>query len=350
MKDRLQLIFLITIYFLYIPSTVAADIQVSIKGDKLSWISANSTSVGLVPSLWDIPVSLPPASQVILGGPSNISEQIINVSQQNGKSVSIPITVKGMQYRLSSYSNAESIDNGTSTAVVNGLENSVIGSGVSNVVIILSNLESPFTHYRPIIAPINIDNWLTAFKSAGATNGIYRGTIMISIPYDYYRNGIRIRNTLSLPVTITIDYVAQILNDVTVTGSNAMTTTYHYPLLISGETTYTINATGFFSNGVWVGLSPLTNGENYYSLRSLNPNNTDEIKYNVTCISGCDGTNNQIIINGVPQINSASTRAKILGTNTTQTSAKIRVDFDRVPIVSNDTYVGKFILMFEVDV
>ncbi|HIF9482763.1 TPA: hypothetical protein ACX6SV_003154 [Photobacterium damselae] len=342
--------FILMTLFINCNYVLASNVSANITGEQFSWDSASITPQGVLPSLWDIPALLPPASQVILGGPTSVAEQTINISGPDGKSISLPITVKGVQYRLSSYSNNESISDGTSTAEINGLENTVIGSGISNVMIHLSKTESPFTHVRPVLAPINTDSWINAFKIAKASNGHYNGSLIINVPYDYYRGGVRIRNTLAIPITLSINYTSQILNNVVITGTDSMVTTYHYPLLVSGETTYTVTSTGYFTNGIWMGLVPPSNGENYYSLSSSNPNNTDEIKYNVTCISGCDGANNQIIINGVPQINNTTKRVKILGTNTTQSIARLKVDFNRIPIVSNDTYTGKIILTFEVNI
>lgn len=322
----------------------AAQVEGRITGDKWYWVSANTQSSGVVPSLWDIPVSLPVADSVILGSVLNQAEQTITL-RSGGTSVELPITVKGMQYRLSSFAGMSSATGGDADISIDGDFAVVTGSGVSDKTIKLKQTETPFTHYRPILLPIDTNAWIQAFSRANAERGRYQGVVPIVAVYDYVRDGVRARLVLNLTLTIIIDYAPEVLSNIEVSPDDIMTATYHYPSLVSGETTYTVTATGYFTDGVSIGLVSPT-GKPYFSLTSTELGNTDEIKYSVRCTSGCTGQE-VLIDDGVPKIDNANNRAQITAVKTKQAVARLRVSFDRKPLVKNGTYSGSFVLMFE---
>lgn len=322
----------------------AAHVEGRITGDKWYWASAEAQSSGVVPSLWEIPVSLPVADSVILGGALNSTEQTITMSSR-GTSVALPISVKGMQYRLSSVAESRNTPGGDASTSVNGNEAEVLGDGVSNLSIKLKQTETPFTHYRPVLAPIDTNAWVQAFSRANAERGIYHGVMPVVAVYDYIRDGIRARQVLNFTLKLTVDYGPEILSEVTVSPNNTMTATYHYPDLVSGELTYTVTATGYFTDGVWMGLVAPTE-KPYFSLTSSDPDNTDEIKYTVQCTSGCSGKD-LLIDDGVPKIDNSNNRAQITAVKAKQAVAQLRVNFDRKPLVKSDYYSGSFVLMFE---
>lgn len=328
----------------------AAQVEANIKGDLFRWHSAQVSGGSVVPSFWDIPIGLPAAEQVIVGGVSNTQEQTVRVSL-GGTTVGLPITLKGMEYRLSSNAREQAVSGGTATTKTKDTLGQVVtGRGAGNKLVTLSRVETPFTHYRPVIQPVNTQTWAQAFRKAGASNGQYRGVLPVTATYDYVRGGVRVRQTLMLSLAVVVDYTAQHLSAVNVTGEDAMTVTYQYPLLASGETTYTITATGRFTNGVWMGLMPSTHGGDFV-LTSSDPDNNAEIKYNVTCITGCE-SNQQMVIEGKPNINNTSKRTKITAVNAPQARAQLKVNFDRVPLseVRGGVYTGAFTLMFEASI
>ncbi|RZP95251.1 hypothetical protein [Vibrio vulnificus] len=322
----------------------AAQVEGRITGDKWHWASAHTQSSGVAPSLWDIPVSLPVAERVILGGVLNQSEQTITL-RSGGTSVALPLVVKGVQYRLSSFAGMNSVAGGNATISIDGNAAEVTGIGVSGTAIVLRQTETPFTHYRPILAPIDTNAWVQAFSRANAERGRYQGVVPIVAVYDYVRDGVRARQVLNLTLTLIIDYAPEVLSNVNVSPNNIMTATYHYPDLVSGELTYTVTATGYFTDGVSMGLVAPT-GKPYFSLTSAEVGNSDEIKYTVRCTSGCTGQD-VLIDDGVPKIDNLNNRAQITAVKTKQAVAQLRVSFDRKPLVKNGTYSGSFILMFE---
>ncbi|WP_340642460.1 hypothetical protein [Photobacterium damselae] len=336
-------------------SAHAAEIAGNIKGEHLKWISASTNSSHLTPSLWDISMNLPPAHQLVLGGPDNTAPQTIRLRSNEGVSVNVPITLAGMQYELASNIKVDSISGGTSSsdAKVGDKRVTVIGRGVSNQIITLAQTETPFTHYRPIVNSIEQQKWLKAFRDANAPKGSYRGSIVVKVPYDYYREGIRIRNTLVLSLTVLLEYAPAMLFDVNVSHDDVITPRYYgYPQTkVGGETTYTITATGFLPNGVLVGLQ--SNNKPDYRLEPIISTMPEtSILYSATCTSGCETQNRQFIVNGIPKINTTSNRAKMKGNNTgAPVIAKLTVSFRDKPLseLHDGIYRGAFVLIFEAD-
>ncbi len=324
-------------------SAHASQLEINIKGTRYQSVSVDKILDGQAPSFWDIPQSLPVAEFVIPGGPSNVGAQLVNVSL-GGTSVKLPITVKGMIYKLSS--NVGSADNASGAAVSQVFGDSVLvtGSNAGNKIIELDRLENPITHFRPYLSEINESEWIDAFKNAKAKKGRYQGSIPIIAFYDYIRDGIRIRYTLTFSLSVVVNYAPQFLFDVVVEGNNRMEVKYHYPLKVSGETTYEITAKGFFTNGVWIGL--VDPEGSYFSLK--NASGDKEIKYSVICMTGCDGE--RIFIDeGKKNIGFMNNRSSMIGSNTERATATLKVSFNPVaePEFRGETYFGKFILMFE---
>ncbi|MCX2790691.1 hypothetical protein [Vibrio sp. Sgm 5] len=322
----------------------SAEFSAVTKGGRLQWLSLNNVSGGQVPSYWDIPPELPVAEAVIPGGVTDTGAKTLSVSF-NGKSVGLPITIKGMIYRLSSAASTSVNTSGTATTTGSSNERQVSGRGVGNQIIHLDTLESPITHYRPLIGAIDERAWMNAFKAANATKGKYIGTMQVTAMYDYIRGGIRIRHTLVFPLTVTVDYEPQFLTDVVVTGNNVMEKTYHQGLKVSGKTTYQIVATGYFVDGVEMGLvAPV--GSDHFALKSATT--SKEIRYSVMCSLGCS-ENRTIIDKGTPVTNTTTKKTLIDATDVDRVEARIEVGF--APIAeadyAGDTYTGAFTLIFE---
>lgn len=322
----------------------SAEFSAITKGERLQWLSLSNVSGGQSPSYWDIPFELPVADAVIPGGVTDSGTKTLSVFF-NGKSVDLPITIKGMIYRLSSAGLASVNSSGTATTTGSSNVWQVSGQGIGNQIIHLDALESPITHYRPLIGTIDGRAWMNAFKAVNATKGKYIGTMQVTAMYDYIRGGIRIRHTLVFPLTVTVDYEPQFLTDVVVTGNNVMEKTYHQGLKVSGKTTYQIVATGYFLNGVEVGLvAPV--GSDHFALKSATT--SKEIRYSVMCSLGCS-ENRTIIDNGTPVTNTTTKKTLIDATDVDRVEARIEVGF--APIAeadyAGDTYTGAFTLIFE---
>ncbi|PSU87545.1 hypothetical protein [Photobacterium kishitanii] len=325
-------------------SLQAAEMIAQVVGNRFTWVSANTTSGYLSPSLWDIPFNLPVADKVIPGGPMDTSVSSINLIGTGG-SVSVPISIYGAEYRLSSLEGFKPVS-GTSSTQIKGNSVTVSGSGVGNLEVDLSSLESPITHYRPVFRSIDKNAWVGAFMAAKLPKGRYQAHINMNMPYDYYRSGVRIRNTLLFTTNIIVDYTPAVLNTIEVEGDGLITPMYHYPNTVSGKTEYVVNAKGYFPNGVLMGLKLPLSDSPFYEMVGKNPN--EVIKYDVSCVSGCSGKN-QIIVNGQGKLNTTDNRMKIDATSPTTAQAILQVGFNNKQMseLSNDTYRDSFVLIFE---
>ncbi len=321
-----------------------AEISLSINGDKFDWTSGSVSSGYLKPSLWDIPSNLPVASKVIPGGPTVNGASSLTLLG-NGKNVSVPMSIVGAEYRLSSFNGSESISGSSASTTFNGTLAAVLGAGSGNKVAFLTREESPFTHFRPIFGQIDQASWLNTLRSNNVPQGRYQGNFSISIEYDYYRNGVRIRNHVSSLVRVVVDYVPAMLNNVTVDGDGLIEAVYSGYETVSGQTDYVVTASGVFPNGVLMGLKAPSDGV-YFSMKGKTAG--EEIRYDLTCIMGCVGQTN-LIVNGTPQINTTSNKAKISAQSINSAQARLRVSFKDKPQseISDGTYNDTFILVFE---
>jgi hypothetical protein len=335
----------------WVMPAVSSDIAGTIKGDRLTWQSAQTTSDGLKPAIWDVPLRLPAADKVVPGGPASTAEHTLTLSGTGG-SVNVPLTIVGMSYQLSSRVGTPEETAGMNT-VVSGSLATVKGAGIGNKIVTLSSLSSPFTHYRPVIKPVVASVWLAAFKTAKLNKGIYQGAINYLIPYNYYRDGVLVRNTLQTSLTIKIEYNPSQLSAVSVSGGGVISPQYYgYPeRLVGGTTAYVINATGVFPNGVRIGLKNTVSSGSRYQLLSQTTSPQTGIDYSVQCTNGCDGAT-QIITDGAPNINSTNNRLKMRSSNNVSAQATITVSFSNKKLneLNSDTYLGSFVLIFEAGV
>lgn len=321
----------------------SAEISGVVQGDKLTWQSAQNTVNGLTPAVWDLPLSLPSAEKVTLGGPISASERTLVLSGA-GTTVSVPLTIEGISYRLTSNALMGGRTGSASTSMSG---TSVVVMGAGNATVTLSTLSTPFSHYRPMIKSIDARVWLAAFEAAGAGKGIYQGVINYSILYDYTRDNVLVRYIVPATLVVSLDYNPAQLNTVDVTGSGIIQPQYYgYPeRLVRGSMQYTINATGLFPNGVMVGLKGLTP---HYQLLSKSASPQIGIDYSVECTNGCDGATS-IITDGAPDIDSLANRLTIRSANNTSAQAIITVSFSdkKLSELEGDVYTGTFVLLFE---
>ncbi len=322
----------------------SAEISGGVQGDKLTWQSAQNTANGQAPAVWDLPLNLPSAQKVTPGGPNSASERTLVLSGA-GTTVSVPLTIEGISYRLTSNASMGG-STGSASTTVSGNSAVVMGAGVGNKTVTLSTLSTPFSHYRPIIKSIDASVWLAAFKAAGAGEGRYQGVINYSIPYDYTRDNVLVRYIMPATLVVSLDYNPAWLNTVDVTGSGIIQPQYYgYPeRLVRGSTQYTINATGLFPNGVMMGLKGVTP---HYQLLSKSASPQIGIDYSVECTNGCDAT--RIITNGSPDIDGLANRLTIRSVNNTSAQAIITVSFSdkKLSELEGDVYTGTFVLLFE---
>ena len=71
----------------------------------------------------------------------------------------------------------------------------------------------------------------------------------------------------------------------------------------------------------------------------------DRIKYNITCVTGCD-TQQQWVIDGIAQIDATEKKAKINRPFSDKIALDVKVHFDHKPKVQSGYYQDKFVLIF----
>ncbi len=203
----------------------------------------------------------------------------------------------------------------------------------------------PFTHYRPLLEAIDGATLAKAFEQNNAKQGLYTGHVTLTVPYDYYRQGVRVRNTLVVPLYMSLNYQPARLDDITVTGDGIIAAQYHGYQRVSGETKYTLTATGI-SEWSTHGTTTVDQSRRLFHLQS-DVSDSGDIKYNLTCVSGCDVQS--LIVNGVPKIDTRDNKAKILPLSRSQAKAQLKVDFTDQPMdtLKSGTYRDTFVLMFE---
>lgn len=356
MSIKTRSAFLLALFFS--PTLFAADIIGHIKGDKLQWLSATNASGYLVPTAWDQSHNLPQTQKWVPGGAIEMTAPDLTLKNHGGDSLNLGsqvLEVTGIDYQSARILDVKHIYGAAKTHTLNANSVSVMGAGMGDKELMLVQLEVPFTHIRPIIK-LNEAQLRADFKTF--PKGEYRGQTVVTLQYDYDLDGARIRNTLTFPLSLVINHDPTELVSIVVTGENEMQPIYQgqSDIRVSGSTEYTITATGNFSNGVLIGLRPPLGGNHYFTLRAAaGTTHTEtkdtinsEIKYDVTCITGCDGRNRQLIKDGIGLIDTQKKRAKML-TDATSGTATIKVHFENKKLdeLNNASYSGAFILLFE---
>ncbi|OCH16783.1 hypothetical protein A6E05_02840 [Aliivibrio sp. 1S165] len=328
---------------------MAASIEGRIKGERFEWMSAqNSTGIDLTSSVWDLPLHLPTAEHVVPGG-AIAANRNIELKQMDGSgNASLRLQMMGVRYRLANHNASNPYDGGDAYATTTDIGGDVfvLGDGVGNKVYTLSKTSNPFTHYKPVFR-INNKNWMDGMK--GQPSGTYRGVLNYAIPYNYYRNGIIIRNTMQASLVVTLEYAPAMLTSVRfVTKNDDINPRYHgFPeRMVGGRTEYQIEATGVFPNGVLMGLKPLTGRASQYQLDSLSTEDDSFITYSASCDVGCNGYQ-KIITDGRAEIDMVN-KLTIKSQHGTTAIALISVVLTNTELdtLINDTYRGSFVLMF----
>lgn len=326
----------------------------AITGDNVQWKTAEKRNGNTIAArFWDLSIHLPAANKVIPAGPDTASQSfMITLKNTNNANdtVLIPIEISGMEYKLTANNvTTENNPTGTANSILAGNTVTVSGVGMGKRVYSYSQAQTPFSHYRPIIKLSDFD-LVSAFKKKSAPGGKYQGQHMLRVPYEYYRDGILIRNTLSIPIIIVIDYSPAVLKDIKATGTGEMQVFYYgYPkTLVGGKTIYTIEATGVFPSGIKVGLQGGIRNQQQQYVLTTGPKDATSIPYSVTCPACTSGT--KIIENGIGMIDGINgvNTLTIPSNGQSKVTSTIVVSFKDKPLdeLNNGNYRGTFILVF----
>lgn len=327
-------------------SAQAMTVEADIKGDTFRWVSAQSSfNGGVAPSVWATPAQLVPASTFVPGA-STLPSLPVNLVGPEGDSVTLPLTLLGMEYN-SPEATGMTADSGGGSAVVtlSGGLVQVQGTGLGNQRIALAREVTPFTHARPIISLGTSDSILQAFRSANAAPGTYTTQVSLPQAYEYERAGVRIRYNWTLPLTISINYAPSVLTDITLTSPTQGVMTARYASrggvqYVAGETVYNAVATGFFTNGLRLRMKT---GDVY----QMSGPDATTIPFSVTC-GACA---QQLLVDkgNLTLADLATTGTSIAGANASVINFAINIDFSDVEVSTLRTgaYQGVFSMLFE---
>lgn len=339
---------LIAIIFALSPAiSVAAEIHGKISAVDNLWVSAQNEQGGLVPSEWELPTGLPTGERLIAGSvASNAAQSIWLTNKDNTQEkIELNIAILGIQYHVASHV-SKSSSSGDAITTVTGNEVVVKGYGIGDQTIEFANQNSMIKMYRPILEDIDMSNVQTALQ--GKSKGTYIGVLPIVFHYDYYRNDVRVKQTVTTTLQISIEYNPAIIFDAVITSGfdGKLTPRYHgYPeQVVSGQGTYGVTVTGDFASGL---RARILNQSTHYTLKNAQVvagDVTKEIAYSVTCVMGCT-TNNQMIEDG----QASSDFTQIDNTNISEANIELMVHFENKPYedLENGEYQGQFQVLFE---
>lgn len=327
----------------------AMTVEADIKGDTFRWVSAQSSfNGGVAPSVWETPSQLVSASTFVPGA-SLLTSLPVNLVGPSGGSVSLPLTLLGMEYNSPEATGMAADSGGGSAAVtLSGSLVQVQGSGLGNQSITLSREVTPFAHARPVISLGSNTSILQAFSSANAAPGTYITQVSLPQAYEYVRAGVRVRYNWTLPLTITINYAPSVLTDVTLTSPTlgVMTARYYSRggvQYTAGEAVYNGVASGYFTNGLRLRMKA---GDIY----QMSGPDTTAIPFSVTC-GACA---QPLLVNkgSLTLSDLTTTGTRIPGANAAVINFAIAIDFTDVAVSTLRTgaYQGTFSMLFEPDV
>lgn len=276
-----------------------ADFTAEIDGDNITWLNAIQINGYLTTAIWHNPGGLPPTIEWSGGSFLTEPPSDVNLTSASGESVNIPISIAGMEYKLS---NAKSFDRtgevppsinpcrGGSYTFNTSSGVKVFGTKcVSPISFVGSEAYTPFHFARPLIE-IDKTELLTKFRDANVSRGTYYGVVFFTPAYVYKSQGgaWTYRQFNSVPLSINIIYEPAFLDTVTVSGDKKLKTSYNEATnYMSGEATVNIIANGFFSSGLRMSLSKIRSEEDY-ALKHNDPNIDSIIPYTIKC-NKCEG-------------------------------------------------------------
>ncbi|QLK43874.1 hypothetical protein DR996_00445 [Vibrio owensii] len=207
-------------------------------------------------------------------------------------------------------------------------------------------------YFRPVIEidPDSLAALSEKFDTGELPNGSYVGNAYFPASYSQRDNWGNVYYHIALGAPV--EFIIQSENDriakITVVGDDVIIPdTVTEPGKVQGSTNYKTTVEGVVSNGVKVSLLKPNSD---FSLKPMMTaeSETNKIPYSVFCRE-CEGSGVRMIENG--KAISTSSHYSLLHNDFLKVEANFEVSFAHKPLdeLYNDTYIGSFTLLFELD-
>lgn len=333
--------------------TTAMTIDAEINGDTVRWLSAQSSpDDGISPSQWATPERLVPAGSFTPGG-NLLDSMMVNMVGDNRSSVALNMRLLGMEYNSpEAVGMTSDSGGGVANVTLSGGLVRVKGQGLGNGRIGLSSEVTPFTHVRPIISLGSSSSIISAFRDANAPSGLYITQVSLPQMYEYERAGVRIRHNWPLTLTLKINYTASVMTSVNISSPTAGVITPHYYYrggvkYASGNVIYNIAASGYFTNGLRLRMSPHDTGAYFLSSPDSSSRTGMKIPLSVRC-NACD--QKILVENGSLKLSDLTTNGTLIpGVNKPMIPFSIHTEFSEVNTteLTLGTYIGSYSILLE---
>ncbi|CAH0527335.1 hypothetical protein [Vibrio hippocampi] len=282
----------------------AATLNITVQGDSVTYENANTFSGDIyrVTSAQSY-AGLEPTNRWFPSATK--TTQTLTLNGLNGETVSTNMTLHGFEYdwggvSLTSSANTNTgLEPGFCTTSSTSSSTLAVYSTSSGDTTCASSIElnnaaafqTPFFFVRPLFS---VDDLMTALS--GKPEGTYSATFHVSFKYYYYnQQSVLTYRTLSMPITLMVTYMPNILRSLNVYSPDAGVMEPEYtPSNVKGQTSYKVEATGYFNNGLKMQFDT---SKDYQLMHEGGGNGaTDKIPYYITCSTCSDYQ--QIVVDG----------------------------------------------------
>ncbi|OTW00268.1 hypothetical protein [Vibrio parahaemolyticus] len=313
-------------------------LKAEIHGRNIEWDQVQQLESHLfTPSFWHVVNGLRPTSEWVPGGLVSASPTEV-VLTSGGTRVNVPIEIAGYEYNTGSAN--PTLGQSQSGLLCSGHYTGGIVQVKGAAQCLFTNSLTTSTAYnlysfiRPLVK-LDTNQLLKALE--GNPAGRYVGSVAVGSFYDFYQSGIRSRYHDNYQIRFEFDYEPSFVFEVDVVGDSELTPEYGLGNgLVSGETTFDVRASGWFTDGVTMSLS-----RSRVDYQMTGPGQTI-LPYSIECLE-CD---KPILVKDGSVQNGSSTAP---GSQTNEIPFRLRVSFDDVELstLENGRYSDTFYLLFE---
>ncbi|KIF47745.1 hypothetical protein M445_12210 [Vibrio owensii 47666-1] len=297
------------------------------------------------------------------GDGSNTSRnQTVRLTGPEGKSFNMQVVYAGVEWKLTAEPDSiigvpsSFVKPGTQPTTFEGnivrVDNTTTGY-IGDKCFEYNSNKTPLDSFRPILEldPANAQWVADQFATGNFPNGIYKGTLWLPAVFAFntllYNNwAYRFGNGGS--IDFIIEFEQDRITQISVEGADVIIPdVLTKPGFVQGKTVYTTTISGIISNGIKVSLDK-SNSD--FSLKPMVTEKSDanKIPFNLFCVE-CEGAGVMMIEEG--RAVSSSSYYSLLHNDFKNVVANFEVSYKEKPLdeLYNDTYIGSFTLLFELD-